>query len=182
MPKIAKRTKIAEEPCSFLTWIRKISIWFRLLLCHFFVMKLFCYEIQLCKEFAEVCIFCGSFIINSFWTHLSYVLKTGRRLFWKNEAKVRKRAWFVFSCIVKLEMAKNPFLNVKAWWKTLSEGIKMTNNFSCTKKNHICKWLFFDTLSQKYSRLRYLLHVKGLAICLFLGCSGSILQIRTNII
>ena len=69
-------------------------------------MKLFCYEIQLCKEFAEVCIFCGSFIINSFWTHLSYVLKTGRRLFWKNEAKVRKRAWFISSCIVKLEMAK----------------------------------------------------------------------------
>ena len=106
MPKIAKRTKIAEEPCSLLTWIRRIQIWFRLLLCHFFVMKLFCYEIQLCKEFAEVCIFCGSFIINSFWTHLSYVLKTGRRLFWKNEAKVRKRAWFISSCVVKLEMAK----------------------------------------------------------------------------
>ena len=69
-------------------------------------MKLFCYEIQLCKEFAEVCIFCGSFIINSFWTHLSYVLKTGRRLFWKNEAKVRKKAWVISSIMAKLEMPR----------------------------------------------------------------------------
>ena len=130
MPKIAKRTKIAEEPCSFLTWIRKISIWFRLLLCHFFVMKLFCYEIQLCKEFAEVCIFCGSFIINSFWTHLSYVLKTGRRLFWKNEAKVRKKSLYSKTWNGK----KSPFSNVKARWKTLTEGIKMTNTIPYTKK------------------------------------------------
>ena len=75
-------------------------------LCHFFVMRLFCYEIQLGKEFADVCIFCGSFIINSFWTHLSYVLKTGRRLFWKNEAKVRKKAWVISSIMAKLEMSR----------------------------------------------------------------------------
>jgi len=35
---------------------------------------------------------------------------------------------------------------------------------------------------QKYSRLRYLLRVKGLAICFYLGWSGSILQFRQNII
>ena len=35
---------------------------------------------------------------------------------------------------------------------------------------------------QKYGQLRYQLRVKGLVICLFLGCSGSILQIRTNMI
>ena len=34
----------------------------------------------------------------------------------------------------------------------------------------------------KYSRLRCLLHVKGLAICFHLGWSGSILQFRLNII
>ena len=40
----------------------------------------------------------------------------------------------------------------------------------------------FKVCSQKYSRLRCLLHVKGLTICFYLGWSGSILQIRTNII
>ena len=35
---------------------------------------------------------------------------------------------------------------------------------------------------QKYSRLRCLLRVKGLAICFCLGWSGSILQFRQNII
>ena len=34
----------------------------------------------------------------------------------------------------------------------------------------------------KYSRLRCLLRVKGLVICFYLGWSGRILQIRTNII
>ena len=34
----------------------------------------------------------------------------------------------------------------------------------------------------KNSRLRCLLRVKGLVICFYLGWSGSILQIRTNII
>ena len=38
------------------------------------------------------------------------------------------------------------------------------------------------TLGQKYSILRCLLHVKGLVICFYLGWSGSILQIRTNMI
>ena len=33
---------------------------------------------------------------------------------------------------------------------------------------------------QKYSRLRCLLHVKGLVICFYLGWSGSILQFRRN--
>ena len=37
-------------------------------------------------------------------------------------------------------------------------------------------------MSQKYSRLRWLLCVKGLVICLYLGWSGSILQFRQNII
>ena len=36
--------------------------------------------------------------------------------------------------------------------------------------------------NQKYSRLRCLLLVKGFVICFYLGWSGSILQIRTNII
>ena len=36
--------------------------------------------------------------------------------------------------------------------------------------------------NQKYSRLRCLLRVKDLEICFYLGCSGSILQIRINII
>ena len=35
---------------------------------------------------------------------------------------------------------------------------------------------------QKYSRLRCLLHVKGLVFCFYLGWSGSILQFRQNII
>ena len=37
-----------------------------------------------------------------------------------------------------------------------------------------------DPLNQKYSRLRYLLIVKGLVICFYLGWSNSILQIRTT--
>ena len=40
----------------------------------------------------------------------------------------------------------------------------------------------FDHYYQKYSRLRCLLRVKGLAICIYLGWSGSILQFRQNII
>ena len=36
--------------------------------------------------------------------------------------------------------------------------------------------------SQKYSWLRCLLRVKSLVICFYLGWSGSILQIRTNMI
>ena len=144
MPKIAKRTKIAEEPCSLLTWIRRIQIWFRLLLCHFFVMKLFCYEIQLCKEFAEVCIFCGSFIINSFWTHLSYVLKTGRRLFWKNEAKVRKRAWFNSFCIIKLEVAKKAnFQMSKLGEKHCQRVSKWQTIFHIQKKTSYLQILIF---------------------------------------
>ena len=39
-----------------------------------------------------------------------------------------------------------------------------------------------NTANQNYSRLRCLLLVKGLVICFYLGWSGSILQIRTNII
>ena len=35
-------------------------------------------------------------------------------------------------------------------------------------------------VGQKYSRLRWLLRVKGLVICFYLGWFGSILQIRTN--
>jgi hypothetical protein len=38
------------------------------------------------------------------------------------------------------------------------------------------------TFTQKYSRLRCLLRVKGLVICFYLGWSGSILQFRQNII
>ena len=40
----------------------------------------------------------------------------------------------------------------------------------------------FDSKTQKYSRLRCLLRVKGLVICFYLGWSGSILQFRQNII
>ena len=44
-------------------------------------------------------------------------------------------------------------------------------------------WLLFKTMTtQKYSRLRCLLRVKGLVICFYLGWSGSILQFRQNII
>ena len=39
-----------------------------------------------------------------------------------------------------------------------------------------------NPFSQKYSRLRYLLLVKGLVICFYLGWSGSILQFGHNII
>ena len=39
-----------------------------------------------------------------------------------------------------------------------------------------------DCPVQKYSRLRCLLCVKGLVICFYLGWSGSILQLRQNII
>ena len=38
-----------------------------------------------------------------------------------------------------------------------------------------------ESYEQNYSRLRCLLRVKGLVICFYLGWSGSILQIRTNI-
>ena len=38
------------------------------------------------------------------------------------------------------------------------------------------------SLKQKYSRLRCLLRVKDLAICFYLGWSGSILQFRQNMI
>ena len=48
------------------------------------------------------------------------------------------------------------------------------------------QWLFFigeqHTSSQKYSRLRCLLRVKGLGICFYLSWSGSILQFRQNMI
>ena len=37
-------------------------------------------------------------------------------------------------------------------------------------------------MQKKYSRLRYFLRVKGLVICFYLGWSGSILQVRTNLI
>ena len=36
--------------------------------------------------------------------------------------------------------------------------------------------------TQKYSKLRCLLRVKGLAICFYLGWSGSILQFRQNVL
>ena len=39
-----------------------------------------------------------------------------------------------------------------------------------------------DRGEQKYSRLRCLLRVKGLVICLYLGWSDSILQFRQNMI
>ena len=39
-----------------------------------------------------------------------------------------------------------------------------------------------NNLEQKYRRLRCLLRVKGLLICLYLGWSGSIFQFRQNII
>jgi hypothetical protein len=41
---------------------------------------------------------------------------------------------------------------------------------------------YWNRLYQKYSRLRCFLHFKGLVICFYLGWTGSILQIRTNII
>ena len=52
--------------------------------------------------------------------------------------------------------------------------------FECSTgyPNRILKGLQF---TQKISRLRCLLRVKRLVICLYLGGSGSILQIRTNI-
>ena len=46
----------------------------------------------------------------------------------------------------------------------------------------MCGVLAVNAYVQKYSRLRYLLLVKGLVICFYLGWSGSILPIRTNII
>ena len=42
--------------------------------------------------------------------------------------------------------------------------------------------LTWNNFNQKCSRLRYLLLVKGLVICLLLGWSGSTLQIRNNVI
>ena len=50
-------------------------------------------------------------------------------------------------------------------------------NFSSFDQN-----LLLFIMYQKYNRLRCLLRVKGLVICFYLGWSGSILQIRTNII
>ena len=46
----------------------------------------------------------------------------------------------------------------------------------------MCGVLAVNAYVQKYSTLRYLLLVKGLVICFYLGWSGSILPIRTNII
>ena len=40
----------------------------------------------------------------------------------------------------------------------------------------------FKFCRQKYSRLRWLLHVKGQVICFYLGWSGSILQFRQNML
>ena len=40
----------------------------------------------------------------------------------------------------------------------------------------------FDSSTQKHSRLRCLVRVKGLVICFYLVWSGSILQFRQNII
>ena len=51
-----------------------------------------------------------------------------------------------------------------------------------SKKPHPPVSTDFFTITQKYSRLRCLLCVKGLVICFYLGWAGSILQIRTNII
>ena len=57
----------------------------------------------------------------------------------------------------------------KKWWqKSPKKVIKMA------KIIHIG--------NQKYSRLRCLLHVKGLVFCFYFGWSGSILQFRQNII
>ena len=39
-------------------------------------------------------------------------------------------------------------------------------------------WNYILSYTQKYSRLRCLLHVKGLVFCFYLGWSGSILQFR----
>ena len=49
-------------------------------------------------------------------------------------------------------------------------------------QNVITLLCLIDSHTQKYSRLRCLLRVKGLVIYFYLGWSGSILQIRTNII
>ena len=54
-------------------------------------------------------------------------------------------------------------------------GVFQIISFSNIKYNFVGK-------KQKYSRLRNLLHVKGLAICFYLGWSGSILQFRQSII
>ena len=43
------------------------------------------------------------FILNSFELRV----ENRTQIVWKNEAKVRKKAWFISSCIVKLEMARN---------------------------------------------------------------------------
>ena len=56
----------------------------------------------------------------------------------------------------------------------LDLNVELLSNLSIAKLSKI----HLNTLGQKYSRLRYLIHVKGLAICFYLGWSGSILQFR----
>ena len=63
--------------------------------------------------------------------------------------------------------------------KRISTFCNMYLYISCDNSEMI---VINDQWDQKYSRLRCLLRVKALAICFYLGWSGSILQFRQNII
>ena len=61
--------------------------------------------------------------------------------------------------------------------------LKSGEYYSLEFQYSFCQLSFIlDVPSQKYSRLRCLLRVKGLVIFYYLGWSGSILQFRQNII
>jgi hypothetical protein len=64
-------------------------------------------------------------------------------------------------------------------------GIKFKSLKTITVKNNLVDIAIVqknESFTQKYSRLRRLLSVKGLVICCYFDWSGSILQIRTNMI
>ena len=72
-----------------------------------------------------------------------------------------------------------PFNTVKrVWMDQIEKGYGLTKTSLIVHRQ--CLQTFY--CPPKYRKLRCLLRVKGLAICFYLGWSGSILQFRQNII
>ena len=96
---------------------------------------------------------------------------------------------FPLAGFFKISLAVCYFSNGFGPWPShYLQGVYKRTNYrlTCTsfKGKQILKHVFFSRpyitkfYTQKYSRLRCLLHIKGLVICFYLGWSGSILHYK----
>ena len=87
-------------------------------------------------------------------------------------SKIEKKCYFWLQALAHAVLG----IGLLAWLGNVSHRLTRIDKI-------VASWLTkIKSYTQKYSRLRCLLRVKGLVICFYLGWSVSILQFRQNII